>query len=119
MGKPKRSIFTKIFMVLVLIVFSSALIDVHASFNMFVLGFVFVFLFLWLLTIPKDVKRRRLSFDELTKVISKRGGMCDECGADKNLSVDHIRPLSKGGTNELNNLRVLCRRCNSRKKDKW
>ena len=25
--------------------------------------------------------------------------------------IDHITPLSKGGTNELTNLRTLCRRC--------
>lgn len=25
--------------------------------------------------------------------------------------IDHITPLSKGGTNELANLRTLCRRC--------
>lgn len=31
------------------------------------------------------------------------------------LTVDHIKPRSKGGTNELSNLRLLCRSCNSRK----
>jgi len=34
-------------------------------------------------------------------------------------TVDHIRPLRHGGTNDLGNLRVICQSCNSRKQAKW
>lgn len=39
------------------------------------------------------------------------------CGATTDLTADHVIPLSKGGTNE-GPRRVLCRRCNSRRRDR-
>ena len=38
---------------------------------------------------------------------------------DDPLHVDHIVPISKGGTNEPGNLRPVHRSCNIRKKDKY
>lgn len=40
---------------------------------------------------------------------------CLECGAKDNLTVDHIVPLSRGGTNYFANLQTLCKNCNSKK----
>jgi 5-methylcytosine-specific restriction endonuclease McrA len=40
---------------------------------------------------------------------------CSWCGKTEDLTGDHITPLSKGGTNEAANVRVLCRSCNSRR----
>jgi hypothetical protein len=40
---------------------------------------------------------------------------CSICGRPKDevsLEVDHIIPISKGGTDELNNLAALCKNCN-------
>lgn len=34
------------------------------------------------------------------------------------LTVDHIVPKARGGTDSVDNLTVLCRACNSRKKDR-
>ena len=34
------------------------------------------------------------------------------------MEYDHIIPLSKGGKTNLNNLQLLCRKCNRGKKDK-
>jgi 5-methylcytosine-specific restriction endonuclease McrA len=31
------------------------------------------------------------------------------------LEIDHIRPVSRGGTNDPDNLQVLCRDCNAGK----
>lgn len=43
---------------------------------------------------------------------------CLCCGEIKPLAIDHIIPLSKGGTNTLDNLQPLCKSCNSKKRDK-
>lgn len=42
-----------------------------------------------------------------------------ECNETTDLTVDHIVPLSRGGTDELSNLRFLCRSHNSSKGDKY
>jgi len=43
---------------------------------------------------------------------------CHYCGTTEQLEIDHIIPLSRHGTNELDNLQILCRRCNGHKRDK-
>jgi 5-methylcytosine-specific restriction endonuclease McrA len=37
---------------------------------------------------------------------------CSRCGRTDRLSGDHIIPLSKGGTDDPSNVRVLCVPCN-------
>lgn len=41
--------------------------------------------------------------------------LCVICGEPKPLGPDHIRPLSKGGTNWISNIQPMCQPCNSRK----
>ena len=36
----------------------------------------------------------------------------------ENLQIDHIYPVSKGGTDDLKNLVIACRACNQFKKDR-
>ena len=42
----------------------------------------------------------------------------DPDGVEFMMTVDHIQPKSKGGSNELNNLTPMCDRCNGKKADK-
>lgn len=43
---------------------------------------------------------------------------CTYCGSKKNLTVDHILPKSRGGTNTWSNLITCCSNCNRQKGDK-
>jgi len=39
--------------------------------------------------------------------------MCQLCGTtEEPFHIDHIIPRSKGGTSDMDNLQVLCKRCN-------
>lgn len=48
-------------------------------------------------------------------VFSRNNNMCVKCATDNDLTIDHIVPVSRGGTNDLWNLQTLCRSCNSKK----
>ncbi len=59
---------------------------------------------------PYDVSK------ELRQAVFDRdGGRCLKCGTNEGLSLDHIKPLADGGTNEECNLQTLCKSCNSSK----
>jgi 5-methylcytosine-specific restriction endonuclease McrA len=44
--------------------------------------------------------------------IIKRDGVCQQCGSDEKLTVDHIIPRKLGGNDSMDNLQVLCASCN-------
>lgn len=48
-------------------------------------------------------------------VMARDHGRCVDCGATDDLALDHIYPWSLGGPDTVENLRVLCRPCNSSK----
>ena len=48
------------------------------------------------------------------EVYMRDGGICRNCGSNHDVEVDHIVPVARGGTNEISNLRLLCRSCNLR-----
>ena len=48
-------------------------------------------------------------------IFVRDGRICKHCGCSDNLTIDHIHPVAHGGTDELENLQVLCRSCNSKK----
>jgi hypothetical protein len=49
------------------------------------------------------------------RIYARDGRVCRECGATHGLSIDHIKPVSRGGNSVDDNLQVLCLSCNSRK----
>jgi 5-methylcytosine-specific restriction endonuclease McrA len=46
------------------------------------------------------------------------GNKCLACRESKPLTVDHVVPVSKGGSNDISNIQPLCRSCNTSKLDK-
>jgi 5-methylcytosine-specific restriction endonuclease McrA len=55
------------------------------------------------------------SEQEWTELKAKYCNRCLCCGEVKPLTVDHVVPLSKGGSNLIENIQPLCKPCNSAK----
>ena len=65
-----------------------------------------------------EFRSRYLTLQTRREVWARDGGKCIACGSKLDLEFDHIIPFSKGGSNETPNIQILCRRCNSKKKNK-
>ena len=49
------------------------------------------------------------------KVFDRDGKISAVCGSTEKLCVDHIFPVSRGGFTQMDNLQVLCEKCNIQK----
>ncbi len=61
---------------------------------------------------------RYIPRDIMLKVVRRDGQICQECHhnvPDTEIEFDHIIPVSKGGPVSVDNLRVLCKKCNRKK----
>jgi hypothetical protein len=65
-----------------------------------------------------QVNRAPISDGVRDFVFDRDGHACRLCGATEDLTLDHIHPWSLGGPDTPDNLRVLCRPCNSSKGDR-
>jgi len=68
-----------------------------------------------------EKKRKALSKKVRFEVLKRDSFACQYCGAsapEALLQVDHIKPVSKGGTNRITNLITSCQPCNSGKSDR-
>jgi len=66
-------------------------------------------------------RRRALAFgyegehftaEEWLALVEFYGGKCLRCGSRESITVDHVIPLSLGGSNCIDNLQPLCEGCN-------
>ena len=60
-------------------------------------------------------ERRKFTDYEKKTIYAKNNGKCAICGKPvkfKKMTIDHIKPLSQGGTNEFSDLQLACHSCN-------
>lgn len=67
-------------------------------------------------------ERKWFAPEEKDFILSKSHGRCCHCGkkisVGKDFTVEHVIPLSKGGTNNISNIVALCKDCNDAKQDR-
>ena len=67
---------------------------------------------------PEANKRPPIPKDVVDTVWNRDGGKCVYCGSNENLHLDHIIPFSKGRDTSVENLQLLCQKCNLEKSNK-
>ncbi len=67
-------------------------------------------------------RRREIGLSKRHEVFRKAGRRCQQCGSSASdgvkLEVDHIMPVSRGGSDDISNLQLLCFECNRGKSDR-
>lgn len=66
----------------------------------------------------EQTKRPPIPREIVDAVYKRDGGRCVYCGSTENLQLDHIIPFSKGGATSVENLQLLCQKCNLEKSNK-
>ena len=65
-----------------------------------------------------EIKRlRAVARTKADMVLHRDGYRCVACGSGDRLEIDHIVPVSRGGSSRDTNLQTLCRVCNAIKRD--
>lgn len=59
--------------------------------------------------------RKHITSAKRRRIYERDANVCLRCGTDTGLTLDHIVPIAKGGTNHDDNLQTLCGPCNNRK----
>jgi hypothetical protein len=66
----------------------------------------------WAMPTDEQAKRTHIPSAVQEAVYLRDGGKCKHCGTTRDLQFDHILPHSKGGNDTVDNLQLLCRKCN-------
>lgn len=70
----------------------------------------------------KEFERGYISKAIRNRVFKRDDYTCQHCGyrngRKRNLHIDHVLPVSRGGSDDMDNLQVLCKACNLAKSNK-
>jgi hypothetical protein len=66
----------------------------------------------WAMTLEEQGKRAHIPSAIREAVYMRDGGKCRNCGSTRDLHYDHILAFSKGGSDTVENLQILCQSCN-------
>lgn len=61
-------------------------------------------------------KQHCVSGKQKAAIMAKTDGKCAYCGTDENMTIDHMVPVGRGGTDDFSNLLPACRACNADKR---
>ena len=70
---------------------------------------------LLLFSVSSFAQSRYISQTTKKIVYARDGGVCVCCGDYEYLEYDHISPYSCGGSSDVSNIQLLCRKCNRSK----
>lgn len=73
---------------------------------------------LWCLSCCRGPRKNRRKLTEQRRQLFAQNPYCTYCRCQlhwEESTIDHVVPLSKGGTNDMENLALACEPCNSRK----
>jgi 5-methylcytosine-specific restriction endonuclease McrA len=70
-----------------------------------------------LMKIIRTIYRTKVPFSK-KNVMIRDGFTCQYCKTTKELTIDHIIPVSRGGKTEFENCVAACKTCNGKKGDK-
>lgn len=70
-----------------------------------------------LIKIIRIIYRTHVPFSK-RNVMIRDGFVCQYCGSNEELTVDHVVPVAKGGKTAFENCVTACKVCNSRKGDR-
>ena len=83
--------------------------------KIFTLRKLYLILCLLLSCLSSSSQSRHISSTTKKIVFTRDSGICQCCGASQNLEYDHIIPYSCGGSSSVNNIQLLCQKCNRSK----
>ncbi len=62
-----------------------------------------------------SIRRKEISAIVRKEVFERDAYRCVICGTHLALTIDHKMPVSRGGSNDINNLQTMCMPCNASK----